>query len=183
MSSELNRLIRNAEAIDLTDDDIVNICRGDVDIYSYEDLAKFNSSNDLFKNSNNAMILYTTHDNFGHWSLLMKRGENLLEFFDSYGYGVDEAVKFIRQHHTRVHHDNILYHLTYLIEQSGSKVISNKKRLQKQAKDIETCGRWTSLRVRFSHLSNERFNKIFGPNGDYVVTMMTILFSGEKLIK
>jgi len=71
----------------LSDEDINKYMNNDSTIILYKDI------NDLFINSSNVFILYPITSNFGHWVLLLKRNDNYIEFFDSYGIFTDEEYK------------------------------------------------------------------------------------------
>jgi len=119
----------------------------------------------LFKHLNErgfCMILYEINPHNGHWvcvlkhdpARLLKSGastgrlmlfqQGSLEFFDSYGLKVDDELKYATYANEIVNGKKILYDL---FENTDSIIEYNGKRLQKMAKNINTCGKWCLLRI------------------------------------
>ena len=170
--------INQSENIDLSGEDIYRITGNQCNIISYDDLQKINSIDEILGSHNAVAILYTTKDNYGHWVSLMKN-DNELEFFDPYGYSVDEELKVIEQLHLRKDGKHISPHLTALINQSKYTIKINKNKVQKFINHTNTCGRWVALRIKFRNKSLSTFinymcnNKYY--DGDFWVSALTIL--------
>ena len=170
----IDKNILGSENIDLSGADIERITDGKCKIMAYEDLRSISNIEELLNPHNAVIILYQTKANYGHWVSILKY-DNHIEFFDPYGFGVDEELEIIDHLHLR----NQTPHLTHLINNSNYKVIFNDKKLQKFSEHINTCGRWVSLRVRFKDVSLKKFINLMTKNkhydGDFWVSALTIL--------
>lgn len=175
----MDKIIKNAEKFDLSGADIHRITDGKCNIIQYEDLERVNNLDEVLRPHGAVMILYTTRKNFGHWVCLFEKGNKNLEFFDPYGLKMDEELNITNDLHLREHKGIITPHLTALINSGGYNVSSNTTQLQEFIEHINTCGRWTALRVRFRDVSLKKFinmmttNKYY--NGDFWVSALTLL--------
>ena len=147
----------------------------DLRIISYEDLEKFSSMEELLHPNGCAVVLYQTKRNYGHWVSLIAKGREL-EFFDSYGYKMDDELKIHNEYHLRIHQGKITPHLTALSH--GYTVKNNTHRLQKRDSDTNTCGRWVALRIKLRRLSLPEFVHLFTVDRrhdpDYWATLLTL---------
>ena len=172
--SGIDKNILGSENIDLSGADIERITDGKCKIIAYEELQKYNTLDELLNPYDAVIVLYQTKKNYGHWVSILKY-DNYIEFFDPYGFGIDEELEIIDHLHLR----NQTPHLTYLINESNYRVIFNDKKLQKFSEHINTCGRWCSLRVRFKDISLKKFINLMTKNkyydGDFWVSALTIL--------
>ena len=174
MSSQyaLDRLLDKGEEIDLTNDVIKDITNGKATIVAYHELPNYQSMDELLGEYGACILLYETRKNFGHWVALIQQN-GFVEFFDSYGFSLDEELNYAK-------YNNQPY-LTQLVESSGTNIRENKTRLQVFAEDVNTCGRWTSLRVVFRNMPLPQFTAMFKKNkhynGDIWATALTYLFS------
>ena len=111
---------------------------------------------------------------------LFKVNDTTLEFYDSLGWKLDEELK-LSSFNLRVHQGEEVPHLTHLVEKSNYKIINNTVKLQKDAKDDNTCGRWAGLRVRLRHIPLKKFVAMFQnlsyENPDFWISALTIMFS------
>lgn len=173
--SGIDREIENAEDIDLSGADIKAITNNQVRIVSYHELVNINSIDDLLGENRAVILLYETKQNFGHWTALFSIDDNTIEFFDSYGFAPDEELKYAT-------YDDQPY-LTNLMNASNYKFLHNKTKLQTFAHDINTCGRWTALRVKMRDIPLSQFIKLFKGNKhyqpDFWVSAITYLFRGN----
>lgn len=179
----IKQTIVKAERIDLTDDDLVDLTRGKCNILAYEDLEKYNTIDEVLGEYKCAIILFQSTQNTGHWVTIFTSAQNpnLLIFYDPYGWPIDSELKYSK-YNLRVHQGEEVAHLSYLIEQSNYKVISNPNQYQSNAKDTRTCGRHTAVRVVFRKMSVNQYkhfitNSFQGMNPDQSVSMLTLLFS------
>ena len=152
----MNKVIKQAEKIELTGDDLREMTNNECKVMDYLSLEKVATLDQVFGNKNAVILLFNTSNNSGHWVLLIKRGDSSVEHFDPYGFTIDEDLNIANNQMLRNHEGQLTPHLTALIERSGFNVIENKKRLQKLLKDINTCGRHCVLRYLFS---DEPINK------------------------
>lgn len=175
----MDKLLKNAESIDLTGNTIFDILNGDVNIYEYKDLSQFSDIDDVLHTHHKAVILYETKEQFGHWVGLFRVDDRTLEFFDPYGLEVDEELNLIGEN-IRESLGEIIPHLSYLIMESGYDLIQNTTRLQKFLEDVNTCGRHVSVRLNLCHIPLDEYIKLLTTNkcynADLWVSAMTILF-------
>jgi hypothetical protein len=164
--------ILNAESIDLSGNDIIDICKGETHIVPYHELNNYNSIEELLKPYGTVVLLYELRENFGHWVCLFYDKNNKLNFFDSYGFKPDEELKY-----ASYNLNNGRPYLTLLLEKYKGDLIVNNKRLQVFKKDINTCGRWVSVRLLTRNkYTMEEFKdlfKTFKNNGDFYVSAIT----------
>ena len=164
--------IYNSESIDLTGEDLIKICEGNVRVISYHELKGINTIQQLLEPYGAIIILYETKQNFGHYTALFYDKNKNLEFFDSYGFKPDAELKYAT-------YDNTPY-LTNLLKKYKGNIIYNTEDLQKWAKDVNTCGRWCATRIRMKNLTAQEFrnlwkNKFYNP--DFFVSAITYLYT------
>lgn len=167
----IDKVISASERIDLSGDDIVRLSGGAVNIMAYEDLEGLTNLSQVFGQYTAVALLYQTGRNFGHWVTLLNRGGRQLEFYDPYGLKVDEELNINNEFHLRIHNGVITPHLSALIQKGGWDVVSNSDRVQKMLEDVNTCGRYCALRVKFRALSMKEFNKMLTGNKHYDADM------------
>ena len=175
----ITQLIKDSEKIDLTGADINAITHGEAHIMSYDELHKYDTIDQVFGNKDAIILLYQTRQNYGHWVCLIRQSNDHLSFFDSYGFKLDQELKYA-DYNLRIHEGVTVPHLTHLIQQSNYQVSSNTRKLQSFAKDVNTCGRFSALRVRLRHLTNDQFDRLFlnqKETPDYLVSSLTIIYS------
>tara|TARA_R110000787_G_scaffold1972_2_gene8203 strand:- start:908 stop:1456 length:549 start_codon:yes stop_codon:yes gene_type:complete len=174
--------IKKSENIDLSENDILRITDNKTHILTYDQLKNFDNIDDVLGYHKSVVILYQTTRTEGHWVSLLAYDNNL-EFFDPYGYGIDEELKIIEKIHLKEKSSGGIPpespYLLYLINKSNYIIKVNTKQLQQKSSDINTCGRWVSLRIRFRDVTLRRFielmtkNKYY--NGDFFVSALTLL--------
>jgi hypothetical protein len=171
----IEKIIQKSEVVDLSDTDILNITNGRCAIHTYADLERFRTIDQVLGDWNCAVILYQHEEDFGHWVTLFKVDKNTLEFFDPYGIEIDRELKQ-SPFNTRRHQGKIVPHLSHLIKQSRYRLIQNRKKLQSFKQDVNTCGRWVSLRVRWRYIALEKFVQMFSGthfDGDFYASALT----------
>lgn len=174
----MDKLINDAESVDLSKDDILDITKNGCDVVVYHDLGNYNSLQQLLGDKGAVILLYEMKRNFGHWVALFYTDEsrNEVEFFDSYGYAPDEELNIAK-------YDNQPL-LKEMMEASNLKVIYNKTKLQTFAEDVNTCGRWTATRIAMRSVPLQQFVRMFKNsgryNGDWYVSALTYLFTLNK---
>jgi hypothetical protein len=168
--SGIDQQIKDAENIDLSGDDIKRITNGKTRVIAYEELKNFGSIDELLNPHGAVVILYETRENFGHWVCLfwVDKEKRILEFFDPYGLDVDEELKIAPQFNMRIHHGELVAHLTALIELCGDcKLTYNKTRLQRFLEHVNTCGRHVSTRLRMRDIPLHRYVELMSDNEHY----------------
>lgn len=172
--------IKKAESLSLSDDDIRTLTNNKLEIHAYKDLERFNNIDEVLGKNGACVLLYQTKEDYGHWVSIFKVDNNTLEFFDSLGWAMDQELKF-SDYNIRVHNGEAVPHLTHLINESHYGLIQNKTKLQKNAYDDNTCGRWASLRVRLRDLTLIHFVNLFTKahtfEPDFWVSALTVFFS------
>jgi hypothetical protein len=170
----MDKLLTNLESVDLTGDMVRKICRNKVNIVPYHTLGSYDSIKDLLGKFQSTILLYETKEDFGHYVALFMNGDKNLEFFDSYGFRPDQELKYATYNLA----DGIPY-LTRLLNKYSGKLIVNTTRLQVFKKEINTCGRWTSLRILMKDKPLNEFIALFNNNkaynGDFWVSALTYL--------
>lgn len=170
----MNSLIDRLKTVPLSNTDIINACDGKTKIVLYSDLYKYKSIDALLKPYDCVVLLYETKPRYGHWVCLLKYG-NTVEFFDSYGYFIDEQLKFINNDFKKQNHEDKPY-LSMLLLQSPYKLISNNYNFQKKNKDVASCGRHVCLRLILRDLNLKQYTDLFKNdknNADSIVTYLT----------
>lgn len=153
-------LIKDTKKKSLSNEDILRMCDNKVNIFTYPELLKFNSIDQVLYPHNAAIILYMTRENFGHWVAVIRTADNIIEHFDSYGLKPDKELKFISNYFRR-ESGQLQPHLTYLYYKCPYQVSYNQYKLQKLKKDVNTCGRFAALRVLLKELPLDNFYKLF----------------------
>lgn len=137
----------------LSDADLRGYLGEDIDqhIIKYSELANYRSIEDLLPHDRSfKIVLIESSENSGHWICLLrykdKRGEDTIEFFNSYGNKpttelnfVKSCVSFLLGQHTNLLKD--------LLDKTDKRVVYNKKRFQKYSPKINTCGRHCVSRI------------------------------------
>jgi hypothetical protein len=150
-----HEVIERAEAISLSDSDIMKICDNKVVIILYEDLAKFQSIDQALGPHSAMIILYQSKKLDGHWISVFKVDDQTLEFYDSYGFKIDQELPFFEYNLRQG-----VPHLSHLIQNSNYKLITNQIDFQTIRKDINTCGRYASLRVKMRSTPLKQFQAL-----------------------
>ena len=171
-----HELIEQAESISLSDEDILRICDNKVSIHLYEDLSNFATIDEALGEHGAMIILYQSKRDFGHWVSVFKVDDNTIEFWDSYGFKIDQELPFFPYNLREG-----IPHLSHLIENSNYKVISNDIDFQTIRSDSSTCGRYASLRVKMRSTPLHKFQALLlnnpNDNPDYFVSALTIVYS------
>lgn len=182
--------MEKSATISYTADDVRATCSGKVNIVSYHELlspdGKYDTIASVLGQWKAAIILIEFKHNVGHWVSLIQTRPGELEWFDSYGVGFEEELKFVPiaflrsiPQWSRYESSGGLLH--ELVRRNGkTRIIWNKAHLQRFASGISTCGRWCGMRVAFFHkgLSLSQFQKFFMNQKfppDWYITVMTFL--------
>ena len=158
--------------------DILKILNGKTRIMKYSDLAKINNINELLFGFDSCVILILSKENYGHWVCITRHGKKL-EFFDSYGFFIDDDDYFKRtSKYCRKVFGQDYPHLTYLFLTCDPEyeITYNEIRFQKMSPKISTCGRHVICRIMYKNLElydYYNFLKSIGNNLDKVVTLLT----------
>jgi hypothetical protein len=120
-------------------------------IMEYKDLWNYNNLFDILpEDKSYVFILIETKKRCGHWSVLCRLGngatDGKLFYFDSYGLGVDEELKYVSPFWRKELRENEKK-LTKLIKDCPYQLFYNAKQLQSRKNFDNTCARWCILFV------------------------------------
>lgn len=170
--------VHNSEQIPISNEDILKITNGQTNIVYYETLATMteNAFLSLFtkKTNYNIILLYQLDSGCAHWiCIILDPQTQQFYHFDPYGSYPD----------VMLHTDFPYRDLTRLYNNLGIHVNINKYKFQKVSKDVNTCGRWSSIRSVYYYMTNDEFIDYFTKtkpsdlikNLDHLVTIMTMV--------
>lgn len=156
----------------LSSNDLLKLVDYKATIIRYGDLSTYRSIEDVLKPFGSVFILYETKPNFGHWVEISYYNGNI-EFFDSYGLGIDEQLNFISPEFRRQSNQDKPW-LTILLKTCLYTVTHNSHQFQKFAKNVKSCGRYCALRVVLKSMPLKEFTDMFvGGYNDDVVSLIT----------
>ena len=121
----------------------------EADIIKYSDLKNYGKLEDLLPTDKSSrIILIEDSYNKGHWVCLLRYGDTM-EYFNSYGGKWDSDWKFVGKMMRCIlgEDTNEMTRLFNQAKTSGWKTVWNKKKLQKEGSDTQTCGRWCVFRI------------------------------------
>ena len=113
-------------------------------IIKYGDISNMNDIDELFNGDCYVIILVESQENHGHWTACLRYNDGTIEQFDSYGGKIDSEMKYIsivkktQLGETSNELSNLLH---------GEKPVVSKYKFQKLNDNIDTCGKWTLLRI------------------------------------
>jgi hypothetical protein len=177
---KLQDIVKQAEDIYLSGEDVVELTDHRCRIMKYSDLMFVSSIDEILDVDGSVIILYQKEEQKGHFCLLTNRyKEGSLYFFDPYGYDIDEEVK-LADFQIRNMGGEIVPHLTHLIEKSNYNLIVSKTQYQEFEEHVNTCGRHCVVRLNYIHLSDTEYNIFINKNShynpDFWVSVLTIDF-------
>jgi len=156
--------------IPLSDSDVMRLVEGKAKILVYSDLQKFNTLDEALGEHAAAFLLYETKKDFGHWTAIFRiMNENgkltdTVEFFDPYGKFPDTQLEWVPEHFKKISGQDYPQ-LTYLLYHSPYNLTYNEHKFQKVGDGINTCGRWSALRIAFREMPLKIFNDTFKIGG------------------
>jgi len=121
-------------------------------IMKYSDLEGVKNLNDIMTEPKDyRIILIETQRNTGHWTAILKYNDKYFEWYDSYGLKPDAEFEFISPEMQEIldERQHILTILLNKVLLKGGKWIYNNVKFQKQAENVNSCGRWTTTRLYF----------------------------------
>jgi hypothetical protein len=125
-------------------------------LHLFRDLRKLGSLDELLGPGGTAIILYELEPGKGHWTLVFKRPDKVIECFDSLGFVPDDEIGFIpKRFREESRQENT--HLLNLLADVPDRIEYNEKELQRDAPGVNTCGRWCVYRVAHRDMSIKRF--------------------------
>lgn len=153
-------------------DEVESINNNKFKVIKYSDIFKYKDIDYLLGPNWGIIILYELKPNIGHYvSIFYNNEDNAIEYFDSLGKLPDQVFKYM-PYNLKVYKHGYPY-LIYMILNSGYKYNYNELPLQKNSKNVNTCGWWVGIRLALKDLSLKKFQKIFKNNGDKKVSLLT----------
>ena len=178
MSGGIDKDIKRAENVYLSDEDVLRITDNKCKILLYSDLEQYHDIDSVLEPHGAVIILYQLEQYVGHWIAIIKHDSKHIETFDPYGMKIDQELQF-SQYNLRRHNGMRVPHLTHLLDNSPYQISYNDMQLQEFKHHVNTCGRWAALRVRFRSDSLNDFINLFTDNkcynGDFFVSALTLL--------
>lgn len=175
--ANLDKITNNLVRYSLNTPDLLAITDNKYKIILYEDIPKFKTLTKLLGPNNGIIILYQTTSRYkGHWVCIWA-DEDKISYFDSYGFKPDEEAEF-----AYYVSQNLEPYLTQILHADGRQITYNHYKLQKFTQDVNTCGRWVAIRLRWKKLSHKKFHDLFEDNklnADMLITYLTFMFINE----
>ena len=173
----MDQVINNLKNIALSGNDIFEACEKNINILKNSDMHRFKTIDQVFGQYNGVALLYELKPGYGHWVLLLRhRKTHTIEFFDSYGFFIDDQLKFINKEFRKQSKQDKRY-LSKLLLDSDYNIIYNKTRIQEMKNNISSCGRHLCLRYLMKNIKLEQYIKIIKKSNlkdtDDVVTYLT----------
>lgn len=172
-------MLKKLKKIPLSNKQIVDSVFYPIEFIIYRDFNNYDSIDEAFNGKKSILILYLQTESFGHWTCLIKLKNNLIEFFDPYGYVIDKGLKFNNKN-LNDHLGQRYPYLSELLVKSKYNLSYNNFSFQRKGSNINTCGRHCIVRMNNNNLSLKRYKQIFDSlekkhnlNPDDVVTILT----------
>ncbi len=143
----------------LSDSDIESFFNNRVKILTYKEIYSYKTIDQLLSPYDVVFILFESTPRNGHWTLLFKRNNYEIEFFDSYGLVVDDELSYIDDRYKEELRENYKY-LSHLIYLSPYELEYNNYEFQLFKKGVNTCGRWVILRYQYKNLPIDVFHEV-----------------------
>jgi hypothetical protein len=188
-----DEFIKNAETIALTMEEVMQICLGKTNMVKYSELPNCQSLfDDNVLGKYHCCILYweTSSRTMGHYtSLIYQSQSNILELYDSYGMNLSQLYDMANTSEELTNHVRYLDILVNkAVSEQNVNFIYNNRRMQRRVDNINTCGRYASLRNRLMNLSLSQFNAFLTHHEmtpDEMVSALTVMFSSDanKLLR
>ncbi len=165
----MEKIVKKFIQHSLTGEDILNICNNKANLTTVSNLKKYLNIDHVLGKFGACVLLYDTPNGEpGHWSCIIKRSNNVIEFFCPYGLKPDEANDVTKG----------FPYLSQLLNESKYKVLYNDYQLQKYSDDINVCGRYVGLRIQLRNMPLNEFINLFTKNkhynSDFWITVLTL---------
>lgn len=109
-------------------------------------------------------ILYEQLPNVGHWTLLFRRNDGMIEFFDPYGITVDDELSWTF-YDEETKQKKPLVNMLLKTDENNFEI----NKIPYQGPNSITCGLWCCIRLLYE-LMGETFK--FPPNSDNVIEIV-----------
>lgn len=143
--------------------DIKRMLNNKIKILKYPELKKFKNIDDLLYPYDAVIILYEQIQlNSGHWVLLQRLTDGVIEFFDSYGFHwPGDELLFVSNDFRKMNDMKSKYLYDLLFKNNNYQIEQNDNRFQRKGDDIATCGYWCVSRKLFNFLTLDEFKELF----------------------
>ena len=156
-------------------------------IVKYADLDNYKDIYQLLPNRMDFVFLLTESEkNSGHWTLII-RDNNIFEYYDSYGTSPKNILDYIPSFKNKQLGNNYGEDLGKMIRsiKPTDKFIYNKTKFQKEAPNINTCGRWVIARLslflsddlnlkEFTKLMKTKAKNLKMSNDQFITFLVTV---------
>ena len=156
-------------------------------IVKYADLDNYKDIYQLLPNRMDFVFLLTESEkNSGHWTLII-RDNNIFEYFDSYGTSPKNILDYIPKYMNGKLGYDYGEDFGKMIRsiKPTDKFIYNKTKFQKEAPNINTCGRWVIARLslflsddlnlkEFTKLMKTKAKKLKMTNDEFITFLVTV---------
>jgi len=174
MKSGIKETLKQYKNISLSDSDVMRLVGHKARVLIYDELKKFKTLDEALSHHGAIFLLYQQRKDYGHWVAVIKTG-NKIEFFDPYGIWPDNELDWVSKE-TNIKLGQDKPYLSILMFNSPYELTYNNYKFQKKGSGINTCGRWSALRIAMRKMDLEEFKKNFyGEKSDDLVTILTSL--------
>jgi len=156
-------------------------------IVKYADLENYKDIYQLMPNRMDFVFLLTESEkNSGHWTLLI-RDDNVFEYYDSYGTPPKRILDYIPNYMNKKLGNDYGEDLGKMIKsiKATDMFVHNKTKFQKEAPNINTCGRWVIARLslflsddlnlkEFTKLMKTKAKKLKMTNDEFITFLVTV---------
>ena len=134
---------RNSLAYNVSNFDIQGKIGHKLTIVQYKNLFEFNDLLQLIPDQFSILVILinTAPQGGGHWTLLVRQNKHLT-YFDSYGKGIDQELKYISDKQELHENKPYLSLLVKKLTDDGYTLTTNKIAYQAHKNNINTCGKW-----------------------------------------
>jgi hypothetical protein len=152
--------IAQQEAVALSGQQVTHDAGGGIRVVRYPDLSKFASWQDLVNTPHKAaaILFLTTSEHSGHWICAFE-GPDGAHVFDPLGLALD-AERFKISSAARSELNENTPQLQRLLDSSRQPIHVSRMDFQKNAPNINTCGRWVATRLQYRNLTDEAFQAL-----------------------
>lgn len=155
----------NKKSYSLSNFDIFNLLDRRCNVMTYEELTKYKTIDQALGVYSALVLLYETHDHYGHWTLVFKYDNgHIIEVFDSYGIFPDDELKFVPTYFKKKKNEDYPY-LIKLLYESGYKIVYNDDKLQEEKKGVNTCGRHVIARLMYRDIDIDDYVRMIKNSG------------------
>jgi Ulp1 family protease len=156
-------------------------------IIKYAELDQYSDIYQLLPNRMDFCFILTESEiNSGHWTLLI-RDDNNFEYYDSYGVSHKNILDYIPSYMNKKLGNNYKEDLGMIIKsiKPTDKFTYNKTKFQKDAPNINTCGRWCIARIslflsddldlnEFTKLIKTKTKQLKMTNDEFITFLVTV---------